>query len=60
MDCYLVVRHWPSKAFGGDRIWNLAIKITIFTYFGKGGKFKTNKENDKKWSRGEGNGTPDY
>ena len=20
MDCYLVVIHWPSEAFGGDRI----------------------------------------
>ena len=44
MDCYLVVIHWPSEAFGGDRIWNLAIKTTdgatIFTYLGKGDKFR--------------------
>ena len=44
MDCYLVVIHWPSEAFGGNRIWNLAIKTTdgatIFTYLGINDKFK--------------------
>ena len=44
MDCYLVDIIWLSKAFGGARIWKFDIKptdgVTLFAYFGKGGKFK--------------------
>ena len=41
MDCYLVVRHWPSKAFGGDRILEFGFRpkdgTTIVQLWGKVG-----------------------
>ena len=41
---FLILIHWLSEAFGGDRIWNFDINptdgTTILPYLEKGGKFQ--------------------